>query len=52
MIISYVITGNIDMALKIGSIEVLAKMSLQYLHERTWTRIRFGIPKKVRDFQI
>mgnify|MGYP005653961811 CR=1 FL=1 len=52
MIISYFITGNVDMALKIGVIEVVAKMTLQYVHERFWTRLSFGLYKKTTDYNI
>jgi uncharacterized membrane protein len=52
MIISYFVTGNLDMALKIGIIEVIAKMTLQYVHERAWTRVPFGVYKKTTDYNI
>ncbi|MGS2738631.1 DUF2061 domain-containing protein [Sinomicrobium sp. M5D2P17] len=39
MIISYILTGDIKIALGIGSIEVVSKMILYYLHERAWLRI-------------
>tara|TARA_B100000427_G_scaffold104407_1_gene86459 strand:+ start:607 stop:831 length:225 start_codon:yes stop_codon:yes gene_type:complete len=51
IIISYLITGNTDVAMKIGAIEVIAKIALQYIHERLWAKISFGIPKPV-DYQI
>ncbi|MGA0242410.1 MAG: DUF2061 domain-containing protein [Candidatus Marinamargulisbacteria bacterium] len=51
MVISWGITGNIDFALKIGMIEVVAKIALQYLHERIWMRIKLGL-NHVRDYQI
>ena len=52
MLISYLITGKIDMALKIGVFEVLAKILLQYFHERIWTKIKFGLKETVMDYQI
>ncbi len=39
MVISYILTGNIKIAVGIGSIEVVSKMILYYLHERVWGRI-------------
>jgi len=39
MIISYLITGKITLALSIGSIEVLTKTILYYFHERLWAHI-------------
>lgn len=38
MIISYVLTGKLDVALSIGGIEVVSKMILYYLHERAWVK--------------
>jgi len=34
IVISYFITGSLKMAASIGSIEVVTKMVLYYLHER------------------
>ena len=39
MVISYILTGKLDIALSIGGIEVISKMVLYYLHERTWLKI-------------
>lgn len=39
MIISYIITGKITVALSIGSVEVFTKMILYYFHERLWSHI-------------
>src|SRR5512138_2042592 len=39
MIISYLITGKVTVALSIGSIEVFTKMILYYFHERIWAHI-------------
>ena len=52
MIISFLITGKIDMALKIGLFEVVAKILLQYIHERIWLRLPFGLSKNNLDYQI
>jgi uncharacterized membrane protein len=41
MIISWFITGELTMALSIGSIEVLTKMVLYYGHERIWNLIKW-----------
>ena len=51
VIISYIITGNHSIALQIGVFEVLAKIVLQYVHERIWLKIKFGLPK-TPDYQI
>lgn len=39
MIISYCLTGKMDVAISIGGIEVVSKMILYYLHERTWMKL-------------
>ncbi|UOB16445.1 DUF2061 domain-containing protein [Abyssalbus ytuae] len=39
MMISYILTGNIKIAMGIGSIEVVSKMILYYFHERIWNKI-------------
>ncbi len=36
IIISYIITGELVMAFSIGSVEVVSKILLYYLHERVW----------------
>lgn len=40
MVISYVITGEVAMALSIGSVEVFSKLILYYFHERAWSSIK------------
>lgn len=42
MVISYLITGHVKVALSIGGIEVFTKMALYYVHERFWNVISFG----------
>ncbi|MDO8968467.1 MAG: DUF2061 domain-containing protein [Algoriphagus sp.] len=36
IIISYIITGQLVMAVSIGSVEVVSKIILYYFHERVW----------------
>lgn len=50
-IISFAITGRVDIALKIAFIELFAKMALYYGHERFWSNIKYGLAKPV-DYQI
>ncbi len=38
MFIAYFLTGEVSIALSIGSIEVFTKMLLYYLHERFWNK--------------
>lgn len=41
MIISWLITGQIAVAVSIGSVEVVTKMILYYGHERVWNFIKW-----------
>ncbi len=53
IIVSFFITGNLVMAVSIGSVEVLTKMVLYYFHERAWDKTNFGRIKVVEnDYQI
>ena len=42
IILSYIVTGNIGSALKIGFTEVFTKVFLYYLHERIWNTTSFA----------
>jgi uncharacterized membrane protein len=43
IVLSWIITGNFTLGLKIGGIEVITKMILYYLHERLWYKyIKLG----------
>ena len=42
IIISWIITGHITLALSIGSIELVTKMVLYFFHERIWNKIKWG----------
>ena len=44
MLLAWIITGNPITGLKIGLAEVITKMILYYLHERTWYRVDYGLP--------
>lgn len=41
-IIAYIITGEIDTAVMIGSIEFFAKFFIYYAHERAWQLVPRG----------
>ncbi|MGB5667458.1 MAG: DUF2061 domain-containing protein [Maribacter sp.] len=45
ILLSWFITGNPWIGLKIGAAEIVTKMILYYLHERAWYRIDFGLEK-------
>lgn len=42
IVISWFVTGQIAMALSIGSIEVVTKMILYFFHERLWNAVKWG----------
>jgi uncharacterized membrane protein len=42
ILISWLITGHITLALSIGSIELVTKMILYFFHERIWNKIKWG----------
>ena len=45
MLISWIITGSFKWGVAIGSVEVVTKMVLYYLHERAWYKSSYGIDK-------
>ncbi|GAA4893849.1 hypothetical protein GCM10023311_18100 [Flaviramulus aquimarinus] len=42
ILISWVITGKLDLAFSIGGIELVTKMVLYFSHERIWNSIKWG----------
>lgn len=46
MVLSWIITGDAMMGLKIGGVEVITKMILYYFHERIWYRMNFGLSNR------
>jgi len=45
IMLSWIITGHFNSALKIGGIELITKTILYFLHERAWIRIPYGREK-------
>jgi len=43
MTLALIFTGNIATAISIGGFEVITKLMLYFVHERAWSRIRWGI---------
>ncbi len=54
ILISFLITGKIKMAVSIGFVELFTKIFLYYVHERIWNKIKFGrvIEPPRKDFDI
>jgi uncharacterized membrane protein len=46
ILIGWIISGDPLIGLKIGSVEVITKMVLYFLHERVWYKTNFGVRKK------
>lgn len=42
ILISWLITGHLTLAFKIGSVELVTKMVLYFFHERIWNSIKWG----------
>ncbi|MDG1778301.1 MAG: DUF2061 domain-containing protein [Flavobacteriaceae bacterium] len=42
ILISWLITGEMTLALSIGTIELITKMILYFFHERLWNQIKWG----------
>ncbi len=53
ILVSWLVTQKLTLALSIGVVEVFTKMILYYIHERTWNRLDFGREApKVPEYQI
>jgi uncharacterized membrane protein len=52
VIISFLITGHIRLALSIGFVELFTKVTLYYLHERFWNKVSFGRKPVAGDYEI
>ena len=42
ILISWLITGEVTLALSIGIIELFTKMVLYFFHERLWNAVKWG----------
>ncbi len=43
IILVLIFTGKIQLAIAVGSVEVLAKIFFYYSHERVWNKMKFGL---------
>ena len=50
MIVSFLVTGRLRLAISIGFVEVFTKIGFYYLHERIWNKISLGKAKE--DYAI
>jgi len=51
VIITWAVTGRLDLAVKVGVLETVVKIGAFYLHERIWDCLDFG-KKKPPEYQI
>ena len=49
--VAWALTGNFDLAARIGILDTLIKIGAFYVHERLWNRLAFG-KKKPPEYQI
>ncbi len=42
ILISWFVTGTLQLAFSIGAIELLTKMTLYFFHERIWSLVKWG----------
>lgn len=42
ILISWLITGKVSLALSIGVVELFTKMILYFFHERVWNAVKWG----------
>jgi uncharacterized membrane protein len=46
IMLGWIVSGDPKVGMAIGSLELITKMILYYLHERAWYRIDFGIRRE------
>ena len=42
VLIVLALTGELDIAIAIGGVEIVAKLLIFYVHERAWQKVRWG----------
>ena len=42
IVLVFIFTGNINIAVAVGGVEVIAKLLFYFIHERVWNMISFG----------
>jgi adenylylsulfate kinase len=50
-LVTFIFTGRLDLAITIGLGDSFIKLFIYYLHERAWTRVRFG-QVRIPDYEI
>ena len=52
VLVSFLVTGRIKLALSIGAVELFTKVALYYAHERIWNKIPLGLYAAPKDYEI
>lgn len=52
IVVSFLVTGRIKLALSIGAVEFFTKIALYYAHERLWNKIPLGRYAAPKDYEI
>ena len=42
LVVSYILSGEIALAVSIASVDFLTKLGLYFFHERAWNKIKWG----------
>lgn len=42
MVVVFIFTGRVTLAIQVGAVEIVAKLAFYYLHERVWDAIAWG----------
>ena len=50
-VVAWILTGKIELAVRIGILDTLLKLGAFYAHERIWNRLDFG-KRKPPEYQI
>ena len=50
-LVAWLLTGTLDIAMKIGLLDTSIKFGAYYLHERAWIKLNFG-KLKSPEYQI
>lgn len=50
-VVAWWVTGNFDLAARIGVLDMVIKVGAFYAHERLWNRVSFG-KSKPPEYQI
>jgi uncharacterized membrane protein len=45
VILVWIFFGDVKAALSVGIVEVIVKMVVYYIHERTWNKVEWGLYK-------